>query len=326
MSSHVHAPTAIKMGLPIPNSKLAMWLFLGTEIMFFTAFIGTYIVFRLGSGELWPGVEDTHIEINLGAINTFVLIVSSYCVVLAHEAMKSSNFDKARTWLWYTFALACVFLGIKSVEYYGKYAHDLIPGHVAETSDQAMAKASRELSAFAMNELRAVAPAEVLATPTAPTVASLTAAVESTHPDLAELGREAVSLEQHVRAGLTLAITLEQAKAARADLQVGEKLPALTISEVAAKRTELVEKFPAIEHAVHTPHPIVYGNLFASMYFLMTGFHGLHVVVGLILFGIPLAKGKRLNGDWTDYVENSGLYWHFVDLVWIFLFPLLYII
>ncbi|MEZ6066103.1 MAG: hypothetical protein R3B90_10425 [Planctomycetaceae bacterium] len=44
MSAHTHSAPPIKMGLPIPHSKLGMWLFLGTEIMFFTAFIGTYIV------------------------------------------------------------------------------------------------------------------------------------------------------------------------------------------------------------------------------------------------------------------------------------------
>jgi cytochrome c oxidase subunit 3 len=46
----------------------------------------------------------------------------------------------------------------------------------------------------------------------------------------------------------------------------------------------------------------------------------------MILFIMVLAQGSRLNAEWTDWVENSGLYWHFVDLVWIFLFPLIYII
>jgi cytochrome c oxidase subunit III len=79
-------------------------------------------------------------------------------------------------------------------------------------------------------------------------------------------------------------------------------------------------------------HPIKYGNIFASTYFLMTGFHALHVIVGLILFAIPLwiinlpFINSPLDHRWTDYFENSGLYWHFVDLVWIFLFPLIYII
>ena len=73
-------------------------------------------------------------------------------------------------------------------------------------------------------------------------------------------------------------------------------------------------------------HPLVYGNIFASMYFLMTAFHAIHVIVGMILFAVVLKQGSKLNEQWTDFVENSGLYWHFVDLVWIFLFPMLYII
>jgi cytochrome c oxidase subunit 3 len=70
----------------------------------------------------------------------------------------------------------------------------------------------------------------------------------------------------------------------------------------------------------------VYGNIFASTYFIMTGFHAIHVIVGMILFIVALKQGSALDEKWTDWVENSGLYWHFVDLVWIFLFPMLYII
>ena len=85
------------------------------------------------------------------------------------------------------------------------------------------------------------------------------------------------------------------------------------------------EQIASYFHA-HDPHPMVYGNVFASTYFLMTGFHAIHVVVGMILFGIVLLQGSKLDETWIDFIENSGLYWHFVDLVWIFLFPLLYIV
>src|SRR5260370_7232667 len=94
---HPHVP-ALKMGVPIPNGKLGMWLFLGTEIMFFTAFIGTYIVLRLGS-KGWPSdPEVTHISIIAGGLNTFVLITSSVFVVLAHEAMNLKNYRRATNW------------------------------------------------------------------------------------------------------------------------------------------------------------------------------------------------------------------------------------
>ena len=85
-------------------------------------------------------------------------------------------------------------------------------------------------------------------------------------------------------------------------------------------------QFAAIMQHVELQYPIKYGNIFASTYFLMTGFHAIHVIVGMILFAIPIWFGSQLDERWTDYVENSGLYWHFVDLVWIFLFPLIYII
>ena len=67
----------MKMGIPISDAKLGMWLFLGTEIMFFTAFIGAYIVYRIGSPG-WPSPADTHIQVFWGGLNTFVLIVSSF--------------------------------------------------------------------------------------------------------------------------------------------------------------------------------------------------------------------------------------------------------
>ena len=317
------------MGLPIPNGKLGLWLFLGTEIMFFTAFIGTYIVFRINSGELWPGIEDTHIEIAAGGFNTFVLILSSYFVVVAHEAMEHKNFAKARTFLWYTMLLACVFLGVKSYEYYGKYHHGLIPGKVAENAVQAQHKASRELEAVALTQLLAVAPQEVAEAVPTPTLATLQAAVQGEHPDIAQLAAEAISLKEHVRANLSLSIPMAEVGTARAKLKEGETLPELSLKEVSDKRNELIANKTfgsAVEHGVYTPHPITYGNLFASMYFLMTGFHAVHVVVGMILFGVLLWQGDKLNASWTVFTEGSGLYWHFVDLVWIFLFPLVYII
>ncbi|MDP7301594.1 MAG: cytochrome c oxidase subunit 3 [Pirellulaceae bacterium] len=65
------------------------------------------------------------------------------------------------------------------------------------------------------------------------------------------------------------------------------------------------------------------GNMWASTYFLLTGFHALHVIIGLIAFACILPL--KLDRSRANMIENIGLYWHFVDLVWIFLFPLLYL-
>jgi cytochrome c oxidase subunit 3 len=68
--------------------------------------------------------------------------------------------------------------------------------------------------------------------------------------------------------------------------------------------------------------------LFYGLYYVMTGLHGLHVVVGIVLLSVMLVMVHRGNITRTDYskLENSGLYWHLVDIVWIYLFPLYYLI
>jgi cytochrome c oxidase subunit 3 len=68
--------------------------------------------------------------------------------------------------------------------------------------------------------------------------------------------------------------------------------------------------------------------MFFSLYFFMTGLHLLHLVVGAIILLIVMIKVKNGTIDHEKYtlLENGGLYWHLVDLIWIFLFPLLYLI
>jgi cytochrome c oxidase subunit 3 len=69
-------------------------------------------------------------------------------------------------------------------------------------------------------------------------------------------------------------------------------------------------------------------EVYFSLYFAMTGMHALHMIIGMVLLSGMLWKASRggyMNGH-IAFVENFGLYWHFVDIVWIFLFPLLYLI
>ena len=71
-----------------------------------------------------------------------------------------------------------------------------------------------------------------------------------------------------------------------------------------------------------------HAQLYFSLYFGMTGLHALHMIVGagLLLYLILEARKGRFDANYNTPVENVGLYWHFVDIVWIFLFPLLYLI
>jgi len=98
------------------------------------------------------------------------------------------------------------------------------------------------------------------------------------------------------------------------------------------KYFEYAAKFE--HHLVPGPHfgptpALPYGSqIFFALYFIMTGIHALHMVAGIILMSVILVMAwrGRFSPEYYGPVEISGLYWHFVDIVWIFLFPLLYLL
>jgi cytochrome c oxidase subunit III len=71
-----------------------------------------------------------------------------------------------------------------------------------------------------------------------------------------------------------------------------------------------------------------HAQIFFSLYFMMTGLHAIHMIIGLGIMSVMLWWSYRgvITPEYTNPIEISGLYWHFVDIVWIFLFPLLYLI
>src|SRR5262249_7094060 len=129
MAHGVAEERPLHMGLPISNGKLAIWLFLVTEIMFFTGLIGTYIVLRNGS-KYWATPEQVHLIEWVGALNTFVLICSSLTVVLAHSAIARGDVKNTVIYIGITLALGAVFLVVKAFEYNSKFEHKVLPGQV----------------------------------------------------------------------------------------------------------------------------------------------------------------------------------------------------
>ncbi len=109
----------------VPNGKLGMWLFLASEIMFFTGLIGAYIVLRTGHPN-WPGSEG-HLSVPMGTTNTLVLICSSTTIVLALAASARGAMGAVRGWLGLTAVLGSVFLVIKGFEYAAKLTHHIVP-------------------------------------------------------------------------------------------------------------------------------------------------------------------------------------------------------
>jgi len=98
------------------------------------------------------------------------------------------------------------------------------------------------------------------------------------------------------------------------------------------KAVEYAHKF----HEHHVPGPYFHFGegeprqmeLFFALYFIMTGLHALHMVIGIGILGVltVMALRGRFGPDYFTPVEITGLYWHFVDIIWIFLFPLLYLV
>lgn len=323
-----------KMGLPISNAKLGMWLFLGTEIMFFTAFIGTFIVLRMGSPG-WPTDHHvTHINVWLGGLNTFVLIVSSYFVVVALDAVQTGNSQRTRRFLTFTFLLGLLFLGIKGIEYKGKFDHGILPGQIPETSQQAMQLVVNRVDSALNRELFRLTPDHVRREDQLAAIEAKQADAATPEPEkqrlaaLRSLHVELLTLRESLRYNVSLTATQEQMNQLRTQPSSAPLLAPATLSEM-SDRLHLWQENPSLAPllaGIHVSQPIRYGNLFASNYFVMTGLHAIHVIVGLFLFLLVILRPWSLGPADAPFIENIGLYWHFVDLVWIFLFPLIYIV
>jgi cytochrome c oxidase subunit 3 len=315
MTQAVHDEPQVHMGLPMPHGKVAMWLFLMTEIMFFTAIIGVYVILRNGtpthSGFSWPTPHQVHLKEWVGAVNTIVLIASSLTVVLAHHVLLKGNVKAATGFVAITLALGSVFLVIKYFEYKAKFQHDILPGHIGETL------------------------------PPDPKTAG-------EGPDrerlMHENGMQYVNRVRGELDTLLKPVTEENLSSQPAHLQEcfhlrksmdgssgpdGSYYPPLSPARVGEKVNHILHEAEEKEHVdVPLTPAIPFGNLWASCYFAMTGFHALHVLGGLVVFIIMLlmaARGAFTPGH-AHFLEYTGLYWHFVDIVWIFLFPLLYLV
>lgn len=289
--AHGHPPKLqYHPGLPISNGKLFMWLFLSTEIMFFAALIGVFIVIRFGA-PVWPATHEVHLSEPIGAFNTFVLICSSVSVVLALEAAKSNQSDKAKIWIIITLVLGGVFLGVKMYEYNAKFAHGIYPWYprsrIYEKPDVYFGSAVRARATELLTHFKET-------------------------PESASEHAADISLLERLQAA---SAATDEHKLA---LLASEIMP-MPVDEASGHAGGLNEEHSWLKMPVVIPG----GNMWASTYFLLTGFHALHVLIGLIVFAILTAK--LLNSAWAAAIENIGLYWHFVDLVWIFLFPLLYL-
>ena len=143
---------------------------------------------------------------------------------------------------------------------------------------------------------------------------------------------------------LTVVLAVWAAQTARRTLLIGMLILTMLLGlpSLASKATSTKTSSKSITFLVLLSASIMYlipghpgqfanprhAQIFFSLYFVMTGLHALHMIIGLGIFTwlLIMAWKGRFTPEWHTPVEIGGLYWHFVDIVWIYLFPLLYLI
>ena len=119
-------PPQREPGAGVYNEKLGMWVFLGSEVMFFTALIGSYIILRVARPEAWAPPGEV-LNIPVTAVNTFLLICSSVTMVKAFASAQEGNQRGLRLWLVATCLIGATFVGVQVFEYNQLIHHNFVP-------------------------------------------------------------------------------------------------------------------------------------------------------------------------------------------------------
>jgi len=274
------------------NGKLGIWLFLASEVMLFGALFTAYLFMRLGADEgMWP----EHIQnVAIGFTNTCLLICSSITMVYAWVALKERNLAKYRAFLFATICCGILFLGFKAYEYHDKWMHW---GFMVKPS--AIEKYRPDLDKM---------DAFVNWCPTQGTDGAYEIRGHLHEKD------DAKGLYTFVPDKNFHPITFGGAPKAE-EKGAGNEEETITVS-----KDDLIRPAGNLLPA--------YGTYYA-IYFTVTGLHALHIIGGLVVMLYFLGPGsflyKRNPEQLSNRIEVTGIFWHFVDLVWITVFPIIYL-
>jgi cytochrome c oxidase subunit 3 len=272
-------------------SGFGMWVFLVQEVMFFGGLFVAYLVYRHKYFEAF-GTASATLRIWLGTFNTIVLIASSLTMAMAVNAASIGKRKLTTFFLLATLGLGSLFLGVKVVEYSEKFEKREVPG-----ANFCFHPAGAECSAVVEREDE---PDTLQGT--------LNIIKRYFSGGWGKLDHESASaVSQHSTA--ELAAQTEHSAGASGQ-GTGEDEPGQQ-----AGASERYRSMPGSE-------------IYFGLYFAMTGMHALHMIigVGILLWLIYWARKGLYTHEYFTPVENFGLYWHFVDIIWIYLFPLLYLI
>jgi cytochrome c oxidase subunit 3 len=278
-------------GQQFDAAKLGMWAFLASEILMFSGLFCAYAVYRYNHPEVFKYAHH-YLDSTLGGINTVVLITSSLTMAWG---VRCAQLGQKRGLIW-CLALTLLggfgFMGIKGVEYRKKIKTDKWVGAANKYHPQ-----------HAVDDAAAATSAADTAANPATTATATEIAVENLEPSLiptAAAGPSGLSSAGRSSPGEGHADDHGHAQ----DHGHGTAFSDLPQAE---------------QERVH---------LFFQVYYMMTGLHGIHVLVGMGLIFWVLVRALRgaFSPAYFTPVDLVGLYWHLVDLIWIFLFPLLYLI
>ena len=363
------------------SGKLGMWLFLVTEILFFSGLFCAYAVYRSTHPEVFIYASQ-FLDKYLGGMNTIVLIFSSLTMAWAVRCAQLGQRNGLVTLLGVTLFCAALFLGVKTFEYTEKAHKRLLwSGAFVKATDigkksqvfevgKPLPKAEFEDRVMASLEtikkfwwFACVIPLVLIgigygsgSRPWRTTgfaglisiigiLAGIWISIEIHHAqhggDHAEGHGDSHAVAEHEgdhaeegHGDHDHAPTAEEKEAAEIDaeaLAIQEKTGIEATEAPDSILGEMNDAIPAISTPVDTtpdPNAPRNANLFFSIYYFMTGLHAFHIICGMIAITWLMVRSveNHFRPDYFGPVDFVGLYWHIVDLIWIYLFPLLYLI
>jgi len=302
----------------ISYGKMMMWFFILSDALTFSGFIVAYGFSRFKFIEEWPIADEVfnHFPFLHGvdapmlyvALMTFILIASSVTMVLAVDAGHHMNKNKVITYMFLTIIGGVIFVGSQAWE----WKNFIAGGYGAVTTK------SGKLLQFTDAEGHRVRMS---------TFVVATAADRVQHNSSEGLWHvKEAALPPYAMKDVVSAFAADSNLRVRTQqlTEEGEK----TVLSRAESIAILNKGVRSVEGANLTENE--YGHpLFADFFFFITGFHGFHVITGIlinIIIFINVVLGTYERRGQYEMVEKVGLYWHFVDLVWVFVFTFFYLV
>lgn len=321
--------------------KLMMWFFIVSDALTFSGFLAAYGFSRFKFIETWPIADEvfTHFPFLHGvsapmyyvALMTFILIFSSVTMVLAVDAGHRMNQKKVTLYMFLTIIGGLIFVGSQAWEWKnfikGEYgAIETKGGSILQFVDAT--KVEHDMpKRLALADVATHLPTEREQLERSKATWFMK---EKTLPTYSVAEVQA-GFEANANARVRTELIFEGTKEQLADPTIDKNLTKLKKKVVLTREASLARMKDA--HIVVEGANLVrneYGSkLFADFFFFITGFHGFHVfsgvIINIIIFLNVLLGTYQKRGSY-EMVEKVGLYWHFVDLVWVFVFTVFYLV